>query len=532
MGKILLGYDMVIRYYVDPNSLVDTMASLQDQNSRSGSTSNPEPPPWVREVADSIATRPSRASSLISTRTRFSTTTFQDDSQSIDLSVSGHHFRISRDGSKVTSVNPGESLPPYPFSPVHESSQHSRPASSYIALSTDSELEVAHEPVQTFIESQEYPPAQRTSASPIADLDSETPGSGEPDVKSPVLPSGILDHSDTTDHHASDRHSGLGAQSDKANRLNSMAVRIQRAWRNYVQYRGPTSEPMSYVTRSANQSPSVTQPGSTALTPATVRRQAPTTPQIRQSDAAPVPGPSKSKSILDKELPIPGESTTIPVRDSGLSLFTSVTRRQEAKDMDRGSLLAPQSLSAEADSRQPAEPLSLRKWFTGEDTKRFRDTDGPAQSSVIYPPETVDSENDVSNHYTRMIRFIDRDHRRALHARDKEMAELRERLNEKDIVYRQELRARDFMIEDLKKRLDHLEDQTETEIERARNAVEDLWESRWKDRDFHLRERMQRMESEMQRTMEMSIAEREAAWSAKYKELRRIPEALEESLDN
>lgn len=173
----------------------------------------------------------------------------------------------------------------------------------------------------------------------------------------------------------------------------------------------------------------------------------------------------------------------------------------------------------------------MRNWYAGENAKPFRDTDGPSETStVIHPPEDMDSENDVSNHYTRMIRFIDRDHRRALHARDKEMAELRERLNEKDIVYRQELRARDFLVEDLKKRLDHLEETTETEIERARNQVEDLWESRWKDRDFHLRERMQRMESEMQKTMETTIAEREAFWSTKYEELRRRLEVSEGSL--
>src|SRR2546421_4099235 len=102
------------------------MASSQDHNGQTGSPDNTGSPPWASEVATSISTRPSRASSLISTRTRFSTTTFQDDAKSIDLSVSGQHFRISRDGSKVTSVNRGESLPPYPFSPVHDPADEDR----------------------------------------------------------------------------------------------------------------------------------------------------------------------------------------------------------------------------------------------------------------------------------------------------------------------------------------------------------------------------------------------------------------------
>src|ERR1700733_12815995 len=94
------------------------MASSQDHNGEASSSDNAGLPPWESEVATPLSTRPSRASSLISTRTRFSTTTFQDDAKSIDLSISGQHFRISRDGSKVTSVNRGESLPPYPFRPV------------------------------------------------------------------------------------------------------------------------------------------------------------------------------------------------------------------------------------------------------------------------------------------------------------------------------------------------------------------------------------------------------------------------------
>ena len=140
-------------------------------------------------------------------------------------------------------------------------------------------------------------------------------------------------------------------------------------------------------------------------------------------------------------------------------------------------------------------------------------------SHEIHPPQAMDSENDISNHYTRMIRFIDRDHRRALHARDKDMADLREKLHEKDIVYRQELKARDFMIEDLKKRLNHLEETMEAKLERARYEVEDTWEKRWRDRDYHLMERMRRMETESQKVMDNVLADKEKEWRTKYEEL-------------
>jgi hypothetical protein len=111
----------------------------------------------------------------------------------------------------------------------------------------------------------------------------------------------------------------------------------------------------------------------------------------------------------------------------------------------------------------------------------------------------MDTENDISLHYARMMRKLDYDHRKALHLKDKELAELRERLHEKDTVLRQQLRMKDFVIDDLKTRLTNLQEEGEERLERARNQVEDLWETRWKDRDFHLRERMRRMEDDFQK---------------------------------
>ena len=120
----------------------------------------------------------------------------------------------------------------------------------------------------------------------------------------------------------------------------------------------------------------------------------------------------------------------------------------------------------------------------------------------------MNDKNDISLHYARMMRKLDSAHRKALHSKDKQIAELREKLNEKDIVLRQQLRGKDFIIEDLKKRFDNLEESVESMLEMARHQVEDLWESRWKDRDFHLRERMKRIEEDAQRTVEKIRAEK------------------------
>jgi len=505
------------------------MTSSQDHNGQTGSSDNAGSPLWASEVADSLSTRPSRASSLISTRTRFSTTTFQDDAKSIDLSISGQHFRISRDGSKVTSVNRGESLPPYPFGPVQDSADQDRLTYSHVSVSPYSEVDLATLPIEDSVESHVPSPNESNVEISTAYFDHAQPGPSKAGFAFPALspetPAASLDHGVS---------SGTGVMFDKTNTLNNMAVRIQRAWRGYVQYRNPSpesGEPTSSLTSTSKQMRMGSQDGLAESTNAMPDQRAPVSSQLGRSNALSVPVPKKVVSFLDKDLPIPDVDHE--------SLVATSSRSQNSHLPRIGSSRLPSTNKVSSKSFFPGADgpwemrgqLSLRDWYTGENTKPFRDTDGPNETpTVIHPPEDMDSENNVSNHYTRMIRFIDRDHRRALHARDKEMAELRERLNEKDIVYRQELRARDFLIEDLKKRLDHLEETTETEIERARNQVEDLWESRWKDRDFHLRERMQRMESEMQKTMETTIAEREAFWSTKYEELRRRLEVSEGSL--
>ncbi len=121
------------------------------------------------------------------------------------------------------------------------------------------------------------------------------------------------------------------------------------------------------------------------------------------------------------------------------------------------------------------------------------------------------TENDISLHYARIMRKLDYSHRKVVHIKDKELAELRERLHEKDTVLRQQLRMKDFVIDDLKKRLTNLEEAVEDRLEKARNQVEDLWESRWKDRDFHLRERMRRMEDDFQKIVAGLKAQRAQA---------------------
>lgn len=81
-------------------------------------------PVWAQELYSSRAGRQSRASSIISARTRLSNLTL-DDARSIEITAGGQSFRINRDGSRVTDIT----APP-PYSPPTESlesdNQHMR----------------------------------------------------------------------------------------------------------------------------------------------------------------------------------------------------------------------------------------------------------------------------------------------------------------------------------------------------------------------------------------------------------------------
>jgi hypothetical protein len=68
--------------------------------------------------AEWVSLGTSRASSIITTRTKLSTTTtLEEDQHSLDLIIDGMPFHIAHDGSRITSGNEPENAPP-PYSPA------------------------------------------------------------------------------------------------------------------------------------------------------------------------------------------------------------------------------------------------------------------------------------------------------------------------------------------------------------------------------------------------------------------------------
>lgn len=186
------------------------------------------------------------------------------------------------------------------------------------------------------------------------------------------------------------------------------------------------------------------------------------------------------------------------------------------------------------------------------------DHDGPS----ISPP--IDSENALSMHYSRVVRTIDgnqaqeiqrltQEHERELTAcRDeiqslaeshvKELAAMR---HEIDQAYRKEWKAKNREVEKIREaankrvatleaelqrlitthedtvlRAQHetseqimrLEEAHEVAIDKARNAIEDIWESRWSDRTRIVKEEAHTAGLNKQREIEKAMANRDDEW--------------------
>ncbi|PGH02048.1 hypothetical protein GX51_04860 [Blastomyces parvus] len=479
-----------------------------------------ETPTQAARMPTSLEVRPSRASSIVSTRT-ISTiatiATIQDDcrstrsARSIDLMLGGRVFHINRDGSKISSSSDND-LPPYsPSLPTYAQSSN---------LGDDSLHNGSQQPTEP--------------ATPTARTPSPLPA---PATKSRIH---IPFWTDRSRHR---RQSSSASQSNTKpplGRLNSNSM-FDLSKLPSATLSNPESQPMEE--NGVYRSPSFI-PGPERIS---------VVPKGRSASQGNIPESVHSR-YENKD---PNHHLR---RRNGVRLprlFTSLTNIKFGSTSDQDQDQDPPSPSGQIIQSAgpsfgtyqrkyaPSPVFTARSSTSGYPTPSYSTHLSPEDGSHqrrpslpnipmlslavpqspakvdeghvdMEPPPPMEDENDVSIHYTRLIRSIDRDHRKALHARDRELAGMRERLNEIDQVYRQELKSRDFTIDDIRKRLENLQEQMNGSIERAKNEVEDMWEARWKDRDRHLMERMRRIELESQIQVEKAVAERDQEWVAEW----------------
>lgn len=438
-------------------------------------------PSYMRELAAARLTRHSRASSMISTATKLSTTTFGEDARSIDLVVGGQYFRIARDGSRITDAAP----PPYGLSPDLQGASTLTPP-----LREDSPS------ISEISETSSVSSRALRNARYIITSDDES--EGELDEGGTVTP---RQHSPVRD-----LESGLRANILESARLDTpshVESNNTGPWTPVAIRNG------DLPTRNASY-----EEGSEELSMAPeARRLRRTESQLGLRAAG---APQMTSHLRGRS----GELLTL---DTQLPRFGSAAESQQHKPSSGKSRSAGPVLYGPHNQDEPRSPD-----FIGRRAHGVFPRPGPVQRSLTtVPPGSdkdlaesphhsprplpMDNENDISLHYAGIMRRLDQDHRKELLFREREVAHLRQRLVEMDTVYRQELRARDFIIDDLRARLQHTEEQTETRIEKARNSIEDVWEARWKAQSFHLWERMRRIEEESQATIDRILAERSPA---------------------
>ena len=435
-----------------------------------------EIPRYLTELADSRmnrVNRHSRASSLVSVSTKFTTNTLNDDARSIDLVLGGQFFRIARDGGRVTDSAP----PPY----------------SGLLLFEDTSM----------------PSTPGRAISPSLSQTSDRSSSAQSLGSAYILSADDVDTLvDIGTGYATPRQHSPSRTPETTTRYN----RVQ----------GPAMSSSSFVSEGGLSRPQ------TALI---------------VTEEPPDRHPSYKSGV--ETLNVVSGSCR-PTRTDDGSRFAPLRRRNGVRlpSLDTHIRTALDSLSPTRLLRRRSQSAGaiLQLRGLGDDganfpfTSRrrgvvFRSPSHGQQYTSNFPfeigedqeddindttPLPMDDENDISLHYTRIVRSLDREHRKVLQTKDHDMDSLRQRLDEKDHVYRQELRARDFVIEDLQQQLRHAQRQLEesqqlmqTQIEKAIFRTEDLWESRWKDRDYHLRDRMKRMEEDAQQkiqTLERSLS--------------------------
>lgn len=453
---------------------------------------NEQLPVWALELATSLQSqqRMSRASSIISTRTKISTNTAREEARSIDLNIDGVHFRINRDGSRITTSDFRDNLPPY-SSLI--GTDHMSNGSRGNGHNQDDNN---HVPVRT----------------------------GFP--QSPDAPGDLLPQSSPRlEQRLASQNAPLQAPTDDCLSRNPSFT--------------PGKETISVAKQRAasqNDVPTFTGIRRKPLCPTSHlrRRNGIRLPSLithLTDEGQPGPSVANQRSPACQASPswqYPHSAEPILGYDNHSFAERPPSRMFVGRD-------APGLFPAPVMSSTSNRPPSLSDdQATIIATSPARIEEGYAD---IDPPPPMDSENDISVHYTRIIRTLDREQRKALHERDKEMAKLRERIHEQDTIYRQQLRARDFIIDNLKSRIAHVESNTEAAVEKACHAIEDMWESRWKDKNFHLMERMRRMETNLHPSVQKALTDRDKiwakCWATKYKELiQRLESADQLSYDD
>ncbi len=379
-------------------------------------------PMWVREAQLSTQTRPSRASSMISTRTKTSILTAADDTaETFEVPIGLQRYKFGLDGSiiSITKADP----------------EHSAPRASSIAQAPTA-LEYSQLPVATASptaapnserqRSESAPPQSNLSqelsdASGVSRNPSFTPGRESLSIQRRHASSTSVPTTDATLHPPSP-----GSPNPNLRRRNGL--RLKLVTRVSGGQKGIEISPLT--PNSEYSSISASSQGTLSAGP---RSGAGT-------DAEP---PSPSQSYIGRSgqgatglFPIPDDlqdfryargGSTGPMKRSATKTPLAGSQERRRKELpSRTSQAGPKHASQRSGKETRAVSDDSGIAITDEAlSPSLVVTRSPAEFDDApigtHPPPSMDSENDISIHYSRLVRSIDKHHREELSARDKEI---------------------------------------------------------------------------------------------------------------
>ncbi|KAI9700052.1 MAG: hypothetical protein M1836_002586 [Candelina mexicana] len=417
------------RPLVRPQDVSDHPALKQSQeDSVSSSSLHQTPseslPNWAKEAQLGTQTRPSRASSMISTRTKTSILTVADDTaETFEVPIGLQRYKFGLDGTIISVTKADLEIPPPAFSSAAETSA----ALEYPQLpaqATQEATSLAASPNTERQRSESAPPQSNLSqqiseASGVSRNPSFTPGKENLTVQKRHVSSSSVPTMEASLHPPSP-----GSPNPHLRRRNG--VRLKLVTRVTGGQKGIEISPLT--PGSGYSSISASSQGTLSAEPRSVAA----------TDAEP---PSPSRSYIGRS----GRDTTglFPIPDD-LQDFRYVRGGSNGplqKSSTKSPLAGPQEIRRKELPSRITESMSAHEYRrSGREKRKVSDDGGIADETLSPPlivpkgpaeiddapigthtPPSMDHENDISIHYSRLVRSIDKHHREELSARDKEI---------------------------------------------------------------------------------------------------------------
>ncbi|KAI9814608.1 MAG: hypothetical protein M1827_003164 [Pycnora praestabilis] len=402
-------------------------------------------PTWMREAHFKLEPLGSRASSIMSTRTKTSIATLHDDTHSgFEIPLGNRTYKFGLDGSIIPSVH---SVPRYPAFVLPTFEDTEAPNEGIFGVSTpanDSELitQRHHADVELDRSGSAPPSSTLGHVSPdnsgVSRNPSFTPGKETVSVQKRHASSSSVP-TITTSPAESDTSANTTLRRSNGVRLKLKTRALGGQTGDNISPRTPNTAVSSTSTNSRDTV------SAGARSARDGRAVEPLSPNFIGKGAAGVFPPIQKEGYIQQERVSPtGRSLSQAGENRNVKQFAAFAlppvSAAFSAETTRSNFTAVSSPSNGLGLSSPHERetgvLANSPWIHSEDKDHDQHNlvpqspvhidDGPIGT---HPPPSMESENDISIHYSRLVRSIDLSHREQLQAREFEISETRSMIN-------------------------------------------------------------------------------------------------------